>query len=386
MKCKSTLIFFLLFLTALLCLAGDCDEQSSDGGDDDESPADDDDNNDDDNDEMPELLNLPEYRNDGRLYGVACGVDNLILTETGWEPVEIPFNYFNYCQTVDSQASVFGYDDDSGQDSVLLLTENGWQDLLYPLNFNDTLRPFIFFDRETGFAGRYLYQSGKWRRLWGRYLTDAAAPDDVVFIKDNCIYHWNGSEDTLVACLADIPFEPLPDDMDSMELSKLKYFSQTDLWAACDDDGYTPLYFAHWNGAEWDSVYFAQAGWDDLSLDWDFVSSRKGWAVAETVAYPPYHGSIRFYELTDLSWREIEKQQPPDSQTKYLHRDQGDIDPCGAVSVVSDTEVWFICSRSFSIGHGYDSQAYFYQLLDGESYFWNITEGDLYDLDMLVLQ
>jgi len=394
MKCKSTLIFFLLFLTALLCLAGDCDEQSADGGDDDEFPADDDndDNNNDDNDETPEPLDLPEYQNDGRLYGVACGVDNLILTETGWEPVEIPFNFFSYCQTVDSQASVFAFDDSTGPGKVFLFTENGWHDLKFPISFIDApMSPLIFFNRETGFAGGHLYQSGVWKKIDDLFFFDPIAPNDAVLVEQNCIYHWNGLLKRKLFCTLDIPFDPAPDYPGDMEIINLKYFSLDDLWVACDETGSeAPLYFAHWNGVEFDLVYHAipEIGYyGDLTLSWDFSIDHRGWAVVEIVDYNQGWRNGYFFKFSVGKWESIVLPSPPVNETSKSDMAVSDI--CGLVCAVSDNEVWFRCNHYIENPDtlsGY-SDYYYHQLLAGDSYFWSTgTNEGIRNFDVRINQ
>ncbi|NLH47997.1 MAG: hypothetical protein GX444_05260 [Myxococcales bacterium] len=359
----------------------DNDNDDNDNDNDNENDDDNDDNNDDDDDDttLPPL-DFPAFVNDGHLYGVACYINSFLMKTNGWESIEAP-TAFNDCKMVDSTSAVFSLAA-VGNSQVYLYFDSEWMDLNFAGQLVEyAMHPFVFFDRENGFAAHYRYTSGIWQNFPELARADPIAPNDALHTDNDlsCLYHWDGSTSQQITCLTDHPINQGVPPEDMLTLLAIKYLALDDIWIAMNNQLlWAPVYFSHWNGTEWDQtieVFKSAANLEEIYFHWEFLSESDGWALtnASDGECGEYAVLMKYHEG---DWEQIVKEQPTAHYLEPACKPTLAEDMCNIFSVAAEEEVWMRCERHWRNYHedvpSEHRDPYFLQFREGYFNFWSM--------------
>jgi len=385
------LIPLALLVSCIFTACGDDDPSASSGLADDEdvspTPADDDDdnnNNNDDNDDDNDNdtcdrgnLDLPCYRDNGRLFGIALGQWSMILYQGKWREIHGGANYYTTGTVIDDQTAVLG-----NQPTALveMWHDNDFIDLDFPFASGPT--SIVFFDRQHGHVlgkDSSTYEDGQWSARFD-YLANAdfLALNDAVYLLytgNYCLNHWDGASSQELICNVDHPEPALQEEL----IHILEYNTLDDIWVYqdnCDSVTEEPCaHLCHYNGLEWDYIYPVAVPAQAMthSFEIHFLNSFLGFAIVSF--RDPYRGSAEynetlFYSYESGAWTQIELPAAPPEPGPCDWPDS-----CLDLSVIDENEYWLTCRRNNpeSSGKG-DFSYYFLQMKNGQPYFWS-TEG-----------
>lgn len=382
-----------IVLAVVFFFISGCDYEDSDDANHAEASAkaDDDDDNDDnddvDDDDSSPPPSLPDYQGDGHLSGIACGKWGAILEDGTWSSRE-DFADYNDCFALEKGTYYLANGSLGLANSRLDKYENEILkgiELQFPIG-SPIWRRLKFFHEEFGVINSLLYDETAFYQLpFGFY--DIRAINDIVHAGNSsddrdCLYHYTELKegDNLISCLDPSFYEPPNELPENAYIFKVHYFNLDDIWVAIKgSNAFPPVFFAHWNGTDWDIFFEAtkendwwsyNEGW----IDWGFSDPDNGWALIYLSQWALDVKRVLKYDSGQ--WDEITI--PPAFPCPVEEQNCGE-DHCLYLSVVSTDEAWFSCVHEYGdvddYGFHSDEYLYFGQYLNEEFFFWEAPPG-----------